>query len=410
MTAKLFTHEQQGLLLAAIRTDNRSLSSIFNSVIKHFNTEPLKFSAGCHLLIFLEDDSTLSTTDRIAALFVLHTLFAGNHPFVASVADAVRLPSTSDNERAFVQQLFANAVVTSKTPAQILQELTPPSQSQPLPFLQPSQDLSVPSLLRLTPTTDSIVSSTAHASVLQSPSDFFSKLTPQFIRPPPFVPQSGKELPNISWTPLPILPPMPLWLDFTAPSESVEDNSELLDMLEAACKTALSSTTLDRLFLLINHSSPTILTSLLSPSRFPALLDNNFIAAVEFLETVLKRVESSEEIINNPYLDVLSSLTPSLKTLDCVNRLANKHVLPQSFITKYLTHVLAVVHDASNESPHQYRLARLTTVWTLSLIRSNLLSIEEVFLDLQRLCVNFAGKFQEASVLLKQLQEWRSKE
>ncbi|KAL0230913.1 hypothetical protein GEMRC1_010318 [Eukaryota sp. GEM-RC1] len=182
----MLSSEQYSTLLATVQDTSRPLIS--------------KVLWGCQLLILLEDDTILCAASRLASLFVLFNLFPQNHPFTASVADAVRLKTTSDVERSFVQHLFSksSSKTSSKPPSQLLNELPPAEDSTGLPFLQPSPDLSVPALLRLPPVPMALPDTSPMKSVPPSMGDFVSKLNPVYIRPPPPIPVVNKELPPCS--------------------------------------------------------------------------------------------------------------------------------------------------------------------------------------------------------------------
>ncbi|KAL0223819.1 hypothetical protein P9112_003209 [Eukaryota sp. TZLM1-RC] len=400
----MLSAEHKEALCNAIKNETRPLGTIFNSIIKIFNTEALKFAAGCHLLILLEDDVSLSIPQRLASLFILFSIFPRNHPFSACVADAVRLPTTSDAERSFVQLLFNSnsSVCSNKSPVAILKELPPPQESAGLPFLQPSPNLSVSARLRMPAAPDTYPH--PDSSVLQNPEDFFSTLNTQYVRPPPFPLQSGKELPNISWVPIPILPPVPLWMDIET-TEELKERSELLDFLENATKNALTSGDVESLHRLMNGCTSEDLTALLPPFKFEHLLDNNFITAVEFLTNILDGQSTADE--SNPYLSILMTLPPSLKTLDCINRLALKKLLKTHYVTAYLRSAVSVCQDETLDPNQQHRLSRLVVVWSQSLLRSNLVNIDDVYVDLQTLCTSSLGKVHEATSLLKLMSEKR---
>ncbi|KAL0231717.1 hypothetical protein GEMRC1_011121 [Eukaryota sp. GEM-RC1] len=156
----------------------------------------------------------------------------------------------------------------------------------------------------------------------------------------------------------------------------------------------------------MNSSSKRDLEIMLSPQKFIQLLDNNFISAVEFLLNILPGSSSSSE---NSYLTALMSLPPSLKTLDCINRLALKELLSDEFLLEYLRSSTLFCLDSNLDTSQQHRLARLVIVWAQSLFRNkNLPCSGEVFLQLQQLCTNVLGRVNEAASLLKLLNEIRN--
>jgi hypothetical protein len=103
------------------------------------------------------------------------------------------------------------------------------------------------------------------------------------------------------------------------------------------------------------------------------------------------------------YYDSLSQLKLSPNSLTVFNRLGGHVELPQEFIHIFLKNCMQQCRSANESKVNKNRMVRLVCVFLQSIIKSRLINLQEVFIEVQAFCIEFSA-IKEANVIYKILQ------
>jgi CCR4-NOT transcription complex subunit 11 len=200
------------------------------------------------------------------------------------------------------------------------------------------------------------------------------------------------------------LTPTTLRLQLLPPED---DERQVKDLLETVAFQTALSTVEERQVLEALRDNPRLFReSGLSPHTLADLVEHNPIVAHELLLILLKRPpQKAEEDSNslNEYLSALVTMDLSLHSMEVVNRLA-PHLHPE-FLHLFISNCI-VSCENHPERPSQNRLIRLVCVFLQSLIRNNLIPVQDIFYEVQAFCIEYSRVREAASLfkLLKSLQ------
>lgn len=130
--------------------------------------------------------------------------------------------------------------------------------------------------------------------------------------------------------------------------------------------------------------------------KFPKLVENNSKIAI----VVLRQLINSPKF--NNYLQILVNINVSLASMEVVYNIAKATKFPNELLHTYISNCISACEKKNNDTYFQCRQARLVCVFLQSLIRYELLPIDEFFIEIQAFCVQFS-KIREAVALFKTL-------
>lgn len=147
----------------------------------------------------------------------------------------------------------------------------------------------------------------------------------------------------------------------------------------------------------------------LNPHNLHRLVENNPMVAHECLLRILRPSGEYTEDDKNEYLSSLVSMDMSLHTMEVVNRLAtyaNSHagspnLLHPEYIHLFIGSCIASCENIQDQHA-QNRLVRLVCVFVQSLLRNQIVQVEDIYVVMESFCIEFS-RIREAAALFKLL-------
>ncbi|XP_020206085.1 CCR4-NOT transcription complex subunit 11 [Cajanus cajan] len=432
MSIRKLSGEESQTLYSLLRAEQRPLHEIlanFNSAI----SSSRHFTISSYLLILLQDNKVLSTTERLIAFALLVEAYSSqkpaSNPFISFIVNASCNEGSEKVERAFILQLLGVDISNSgkeflkqsasdyvKGFDQSLHEFPPLDQLKqqfcdkvhPESYRSLFKDGSVKNLVP-DPDVPPSCDADSHEFDLQPGTKpkhgagdkdeavlgllsnlSLEGLSPHWIRPlPPRLPILDGEL---------------VWLN-------PDDNHELMwdygmcvdtsrgaavrDLIAKALKGALAPAQQEQVLVELANDPKLVYHCGLTPRKLPELVENNPLIAVDVLTKLINSPEIAE------YFTVLVNMDMSLHSMEVVNRLTTAVELPSQFIHMYITNCIASCVSIKDKYM-QNRLVRLVCVFLQSLIRNNIINVKDLFIEVQAFCIEFS-RIREAAALFRLL-------
>jgi len=393
-----------------------NLDAIALSFHKDFNRSE-HFKVGMALITLLQNKDLLERpAERIAALYLLFEMYRSEsfsvNPFAPLFHSLVQEANNNSNTKVSPEVYFISLITSPSArdifkmnPNQIIiaaQECTTKPDFRHLRFTSalngkcnakitsgtsaiiPDSESEDKSATELKDVVSSLVSG-SHAPSL-------STFEPAFVRPPPPLHDDSNEL---------------LWLnpngcEYTFEWEPlfVSNNTtemEIRKLIGKALKGTLPQLQQNFIREEINKNPKMIYHIGLSPSKLPLLVENNCKIALE----VLLHLSQSNQLTE--YFTVLVNMELSVHSMEVMNELLGRVVLPPEYIHHYITKCITHCENCKDRLI-QHRFVRLVCVFLSSLIRNNIIDVKDLFIEVQAFCIDFS-RIREAAGLFRLLKQ-----
>lgn len=451
MSIRKLSFEESRSLYSLIKQDQRSLNEIlseFKSTIPHSR----HYTFCSYLLILLQDNKVLTTTERLIAFALLVEAYSSqnpaSNPFISFIINASCHEGSTKIEKAFILQLLgvdvshngkeflkqsASDYVTRFDPSlndfpsldQLKQQFSDKVNQEPYhhlfkdgfvknvvpdPDVPPNCDTDSSEFDQRPGTQPKLGTGNKDEAVVGLLSNIsLEGLNPHWIRPlPPRLPILDGELVWVN----PNGKPFPSMVNaFQLVGVNPNDYPELMwdngmcvdtsrgaavrDLIAKAQKGALAPVQQEQFLLELARDPKVVYHCGLTPRKLPELVENNPLIAVEILTNLIKSPDISE------YFTVLVNMDMSLHSMEVVNRLTTAVELPSEFIHMYITNCISSCVNIKDKYM-QNRLVRLVCVFLQSLIRNNIINVKDLFIEVQAFCIEFS-RIREAAALFRLL-------
>jgi len=157
---------------------------------------------------------------------------------------------------------------------------------------------------------------------------------------------------EVMWMSPEILPHRVLWRE-----TMIEDpkSSEFRTLMAKALRNLLPQKQQQQIFDELEKDPKLVFHSGLTPQKFPDLVENNPLLAIEFLQ----RMVSSPQV--DEYYDALVSMRMSLHSMEVVNRVTLSQELPSEYIHRYITNWLVSLPKYLKKKEKERRSKRAPT-------------------------------------------------
>ncbi|XP_010674320.2 uncharacterized protein LOC104890508 isoform X1 [Beta vulgaris subsp. vulgaris] len=426
--------EDSKALFSLLNSEQRS----FDEVMADFNS---KFPSYIHFTIctalatLIEDKPMLLPNQRLHAICILYQAYSSQqpseNPFISLLVNAASDEEGAKYERALILQLLGSASSGNGSDKEVLKQsasdyikgfdsssITFPtrehlqeqfcSKVRPEPYNCLFKNSSVKKVISdpdvppqcdatseefdLQPGAKPKIGSgnrdEAITELLQNLS--LEGLEPKWIRPlPPRLPLQDGEL---------------VWLNPDNNHELLWDygmcadtsrGAAVRDLIAKALKGPLAPAQQQQVLVELANDPKLVYHCGLTPRKLPELVENNPLIAVEVLIKLMNSPEISD------YFTVLVNMDMSLHSMEVVNRLTTAVDLPTEFVHMYITNCISSCENIKDKYM-QNRLVRLVCVFLQSLIRNEIINVQDLFIEVQAFCIEFS-RIREAAGLFRLL-------
>lgn len=396
---------------------NKNLDAIALSFHKDFNRSE-HFKVGMAVLTLLQNKDLLEKpAERIAALYLLFEMYRSEsfsvNPFAPLFHSLVQEAGTNLKSANVSPEVYFISLITSPAardifkmnPIQIIKAAQECTSKPDFRHLRQNSQINGKCNIKISSGTSAIIADSENdgkatseqKEVIRSlvsgqyaPS--LSAFEPAWSRPPPPLHDDSNEL---------------LWLnpnssEYTFEWEPLQVNvdsteTEIRKLIAKCLKGTLPQQQQTYVREEINKNPKLIYHIGLTPSKLPALVENNCKIALE----VLLHLSQSNQLTE--YFTVLVSMELSVHSMEVMNELLGRVVLPPEYIHHYITKCITHCENCKDRLI-QHRFVRLVCVFLSSLIRNNVIDVKDLFIEVQAFCIDFS-RIREAAGLFRLLKQ-----
>ena len=409
--------KELGQILHIITCDS-SLSSNLDDIAisfhKDFNRSE-HFKVGMSLITLLQNSELLEKpAERIAALYLLFEMYRSEsfsvNPFAQLFHNLIQEASSNTK---FSPEVYFISLITSPsardifqmTPHQIVKAANDSTSKPDIRHLRNANTSSGKASVKVTSGVGTIIpdkenddqNSGEKIEVIENlvtgtHAASLSTLVPPFVRlSPPLYTDTNETLwlnPNsceytYEWEPLTIV--------------NSTTEIEIRKFLVKALKGTLPQQQQNFIKEEISKNPKLIYHIGMTPSKLPALVENNSKIALE----ILLHLSQSNQLTE--YFTVLVNMELSLHCMEVMNELLGRVVLPPEYIHLYITKCISHCENCKDRFVQQ-RFVRLVCVFLSSLIRNKIIDVKDLFIEVQAFCIDFS-RIKEAAGLFRLLKQ-----
>ncbi|KDP24230.1 hypothetical protein JCGZ_25887 [Jatropha curcas] len=424
--------EESNVVHSLLTSEQRPMDEIVSEFTSKFGRA--RFFSVCNsLLLLLEDNKMLKSTERLIAFAILHQAYSSQptsmNPFISYIVNAACDDEAEKCERAFLLQLLGSGSSTGG------KEFLKHSAANYIKIFDSSA--------HAFPQREELQQQYCDKVHFEPYNSLFKNATVKNIVPDPDVPRncdansqefdlqpgakpklgSGDREENLTGllVHLSLEGIGPQWIRPHPPVLPIQDgelvwlnpdnNHELLwdhgmcadtskgaavrDLITKALKGPLAPAQQEQVLVELTNDPKLVYHCGLTPRKLPELVENNPLIAVE----VLTKLINSPEIAD--YFMVLVNMDMSLHSMEVVNRLTTAVELPKDFVRMYITNCISSCENIKDKYM-QNRLVRLVCVFLQSLIRNRIIDVKDLFIEVQAFCIEFS-RIREAAGLFRLL-------
>lgn len=200
---------------------------------------------------------------------------------------------------------------------------------------------------------------------------------PSFVRPiPPLLPISADST-ELRW-----IDPEPLHEVLWDPAMGATGarGGEVAELMATALRSPLQEEQQQRVKAALDADPRLVFQCGLSPENLPDLVQNNSIVATEVLVRLLKSNQK------DAYFDALVNMDMNQHSMAVVNRLTSTVQLPPAFVQTYVSNCIRSCGNIPDRFG-QVRMVRFVCVFLQSLIKNNLIDLQDLFIEVQAFCM-----------------------
>ncbi|CAH8570715.1 unnamed protein product [Heterobilharzia americana] len=166
--------------------------------------------------------------------------------------------------------------------------------------------------------------------------------------------------------------------------ELVNMTVELRQLISTAIASTLTQSQQQTVVQAIKDNPNVIYNVGITSEILPNLVNRNPVIAIEVLQLLITSPKRDE------YLNALLKMEVTVQSIEVVNRLSTKILLPTEFIQNYISNCLVFCYSVQDKF-YQMRHVRLVCVLLQSLIRNNILDIhnQDILIEVRTFCLEF---------------------
>jgi hypothetical protein len=200
---------------------------------------------------------------------------------------------------------------------------------------------------------------------------------PSFVRPPPPIVPVNPDSSELRW-----IDPEPLHEVVWDPQMCTTRAraSDLQELMVTAMRSPLKEEHQQIVKAQLEADPKLVFQCGLTPQNLPDLVQNNSVIATEVLLRLLNSNQKAD------YFAALENMDMNQHSMAVVNRLTSTVQLPSEFVHTYVSNCIRSCGNIPDKYG-QVRMVRFVCVFLQSLIKNNLIDVQDLFIEVQAFCI-----------------------